>query len=226
MATSTATATLTSRAATPRAENDPAVRPDRAPRAGGRCSRPEVGASRLRDARRDLSMFDPRLPEVLPVQAPTRGEWLVPLLAPVRSAPSRRSARSPGPSHRANAMASGSLRDAEVGVAMEDAPLGVMSTRSPRAERRLTTRGYLAVLGLLTGGIAICSAITVGQSGATPTVQTTQVVARGGESIEGLADRSAQGRDVRMVAESIRAANGLAAGELPEAGEVLIVPGS
>ena len=79
---------------------------------------------------------------------------------------------------------------------------------------------------LVAGGIALCSAVTVGQGDPVPSVESTQVVARGGESVEGLAARAAQGRDVPTLAESIRLANGLAADELPTAGEVLVVPGS
>lgn len=178
------------------------------------------GSAAMRDPRRDLSMFEMR-----PVLRPRRiavGEPLAPLLPPIVSEPlRRRPAVSQAP--RATSIDAPALR--------RDAATEVPIARSAAVARerrgvRLTMRGYAAVLGLVVSGIAVCSALTVGHTDPAPSIRSTQVVARGGESIEGLAERSAQGRDVASVAESIRLANGLADGELPQAGEVLIVPGS
>lgn len=186
-----------------------------------------VGASPVPNPRRDLSMFDPR--PVLLGPLPSRAvERLEPVLPPVISEPPRRRGhRSSTPldldswaSVRAGAESAHAIDGRLVAE-----PHRVDTPQTQGARARLTGRGRAVMLGLLVAGVALCSAVSVGASDRAPAVEPSEVVARGGESVESVAARTAQGRDVQAVAESIRAANGLVDGELPQAGEVLVVPG-
>ena len=218
METTTATTALMSKSAI-RASDLPSVgrlRPYTPRRSRDVRGARKMGASPVSDPGGSLSMFDPRPRPARAVSVPV-GEMLNPLLPPVISEPPRRR-RATG--HRQVAVA-------PVASIAPDVKNHRSVIRAEMIGRRaqLTTRGYAAVVGAIIGGVALCSAVTVGQPEAAP-VESTQVVARGGEGLEAVAERAAQGRDVQAVAESIRVANGLSDGEYPQAGEVLVVPGS
>lgn len=179
-----------------------------------RAPRRAVGAVPVRDPRGDLKMFE-LTPRVSPAPARPRAdvEELAPLLPPVISDPPRVRVRRPAGSRAAASVA-----------APREVPAEPAAPR--RRSVRLTLRGYAALLGLGVAVIAATSAMSVAGEQAAPAVPTTEVVARPGESIEQVAARAADGRDVGAVAASIRAANGLATGTTIHAGDVLVVPGS
>lgn len=217
MDTSTATSVVKANAVRRETVVAPFGRPRRPARTRSRELRP-VGASPLPNPRRDLSMFPADTAPVAPLRS-DRGQRLDPLLPPVISEPARRR-------RAAAATAVGSARPVTAGRPSPGEPLPAPLAAARGRRARLTARGRAAVLGLLVGGVALCSAVTVGATEPAPAIESTQVVARGGESVEAVAARAADGRDVHQVAELIRSANGMGAGELPEAGEVLLVPGS
>ncbi|WP_134323185.1 hypothetical protein [Cumulibacter soli] len=176
-------------------------------------SQPTIGASALRDARADLGMFEERAREQVPVRR-LIGEQLDPIVPAVVSEPPRRADR------RARSM----VDPVSERRAVVAAPVRGVSNRPRRLS--LTLRGRVTVVGLLVGVVAGCSALTLGLSEQPRPAESTQVVARSGETIELVAERVADGRDVGDVAESIRAANGLAIDDAVQAGDVLVVPGS
>ncbi|MFV0533721.1 MAG: LysM peptidoglycan-binding domain-containing protein [Cumulibacter sp.] len=178
-----------------------------------RPSHSTIGASALRDARTDLGMFQERVHE----QAAVRrliGEHLDPIVPAVVSEPPRCADR------RARGMAN------PVG---DRRAVGAVLVRGDGARPRrpsLTLRGRVTIVGLLVGVVAGCSALTLGLAEQARPAESTQVVARSGETVELLAERVADGRDVGDVVDSIRAANGLAVDDVVQAGDVLVVPGS
>lgn len=172
---------------------------------------PRPGSSPARDPRGDLQMFD--LIPVAPVGEAVSIDELAPLLPPVISEPPR-SRPAAGP-------ALGARRRPP-------------TTRTPvrpsaparRGRVRLTLRGYVVALGLGVAALAGISVLSNAHSEAAISVPAAQVVVQPGESLQDVASRAADGRAVAEVAAEIRQANGLTAEMQPEAGEILLVPGS
>lgn len=172
------------------------------------------GAAPLRDPRGDLQMFDLRPSALSPRVASDDRVYVAP-------------AGGDAILDRVTHSGSGLKRPpaAPVSAAMDERLVAHSVEReTPRV--RLTTRGYKVLLGVAAGVVVLCSALTVGSGDVESPVAEVEVVARGGESVEAIAERTAGGRDVVDVAQLIRSANGIEAGESLRAGDVVLVPGS
>lgn len=171
------------------------------------------GASPVLDPRRDLQMF-----ALEPAPRAAQGasvDELAPLLPPVISEPprSRRPvAARPAPAHRSERAQRARERH--------------HAAASRRTRVRLTLRGYSVLLGLVVACIAATSALTNASVATAVSVPAAEVVVQPGESLHDVAARAADGRSVDEVLTGIRQANGLPGGAQPEAGEILLVPGS